>query len=141
MPTTSRLRPALLFLTLALLLPSAACADLPDEQIVQPDALAALLGGPEPPLLLDVRTPAEFAAGHVPTATLLPVQELDARIDELAPYKERGIVIYCESGRRATNALEALASQGFTNLKLLDGSMKRWRAEDRIVETGPAKAE
>ena len=44
------------------------------------------------PLVLDVRTPGEFKAGHLPGAMLIPVQELQRRIGELAPYRDREIL-------------------------------------------------
>ncbi|MBM4382331.1 MAG: rhodanese-like domain-containing protein [Deltaproteobacteria bacterium] len=115
----------------------AACAESShDSAPVQPAELAAVLAREEAPLLLDVRTPEEFAAGHVPGATLVPVQELEARAAELAAYKERGVVAYCEVGGRASKAAEILRAAGFANVRLLDGSMKRWREEQREVATG-----
>ena len=108
----------------------------PSDAPVQPGALAALLEGKDAPLLLDVRTPEEFAQGHVPGATLVPVQELESRLRELEPYKQRGVVAYCEVGGRASKAAELLRERGFANVRLLDGSMKRWREEGRQVATG-----
>lgn len=123
-------------LALALgLLAVAACAEEPRP--VQPGELAALLAGSEAPLLLDVRTAEEFAAGHVPGALLVPIQELEARLAELAAYKQRGVITYCEVGGRAGNASELLRNAGFANVRLLDGSMRRWRDEGRAVEKQP----
>jgi rhodanese-related sulfurtransferase len=123
---------------LALALTFGACGhDDPADEPVQPDALAALLASPDAPLLLDVRTPEEFAAGHVPGATLVPIQELEARVGELAAYEERGVVAYCEVGGRAGKAAELLRAHGFAHVRLLDGSMRRWREERREVATGP----
>ena len=126
---TLRLAALLLFLAVA------ACAEEP--QPVQPSELAALLASTAAPLLLDVRTPEEFAAGHVPGARLVPIQELEARLAELAAYKQRGVVTYCEVGGRASQANESLRSAGFANVRSLDGSMRRWRDEGRAVETQP----
>jgi rhodanese-related sulfurtransferase len=123
---------AALVTTLAL----SGCARQEATASVQPDALAAVLAGEDAPLLLDVRTPEEFAEGHVPGATLVPVQELESRLGELEAYKQRGVVAYCEVGGRAGKAAELLRANGFTNVRLLDGSMKRWRAEGREVATG-----
>jgi rhodanese-related sulfurtransferase len=132
MPTTAR------FFSLALaLIALAACAEpAPDAAPVQPADLAALLAREDAPLLLDVRTPEEFAAGHVPGATLVPVQELEGRAAELAAYEQRGVVAYCEVGGRASKAAEILRAAGFANVRLLDGSMRRWREEQREVATG-----
>jgi phage shock protein E len=74
--------------------------------------------------LVDVRTPAEFAAGHIPGATNIPVQELGTRMHELEP-KDRAVVLYCRSGRRSGNAAGMLKGAGFANIRDL-GSMSRW---------------
>ena len=89
------------------------------------------------PLLLDVRTPEEFAQGHAPGAMLVPLNDLQARLGELAAYKSRGVVTYCEVGGRAGQAAELLRANGFAGVRLLDGSMQRWRAEQRELATGP----
>jgi phage shock protein E len=114
----------------------AACAREDATTPVQPGELAALLARDDAPLLLDVRTPEEFAQSHVPGATLVPVQELEERLSELDAYKARGVVAYCEVGGRAGKAADLLRAHGFTNVRLLDGSMKRWREEQREVATG-----
>ncbi len=120
----------------ALALAAWALQDSPSDGSVPPDALAVVLAGDDAPLLLDVRTPEEFARGHVPGATLVPVQELEARLGELEAYKRRGVIAYCEVGGRASKAAELLRARGFSSVRLLDGSMRRWREEGREVATG-----
>ena len=114
-----------------LALANASAAATPE---VAASEVAALVSAPNGPLLLDVRTPAEFAEGHVPGALLIPVSELPDRLHQIAAYKERGVVAYCESGVRAQRAVAILEAAGFENLRLLAGSMKAWRAEDRATE-------
>lgn len=79
------------------------------------------------PLVLDVRTPEEFAAGHVPGAENIPHDQLAARLAELGDAQEREVVVYCESGRRAAWALETLEGAGFKELRHLNGDMAGWR--------------
>jgi rhodanese-related sulfurtransferase len=74
--------------------------------------------------LVDVRTPQEFASGHLPGAVNVPVQELDRRMGEL-PEKERPIVLYCRSGARSSSAARMLKSAGYTEVHDL-GAMSRW---------------
>jgi rhodanese-related sulfurtransferase len=74
--------------------------------------------------LVDVRTPGEFAAGHLPGAINIPVQELDGRLAELKP-KDTPVVLYCRSGRRSGSAARTLKSAGFAVVRDL-GSMSRW---------------
>jgi rhodanese-related sulfurtransferase len=104
---------------------------------VEPKDVAAVVGAPDGPLLLDVRTPEEYAAGHLPGARHVPLQELEARLGELAPYQQRGVIAYCESGRRADKALDILRDAGFQNLGVVAGSMARWRSEGLPVEKTP----
>lgn len=63
-------------------------------------------------LLLDVRTPAEYAAGHVDGALNIPVQELGSRMRELGP-TTRPIVVYCRSGARSATATGMMRSVGY----------------------------
>jgi phage shock protein E len=74
--------------------------------------------------LVDVRTRGEFAAGHLPGAVNIPVQELDARLNELQP-KDGVVVVYCRSGHRSGNAARLLKSAGFPAVHDL-GAMSRW---------------
>lgn len=68
------------------------------------------------PVYLDVRTAEERAAGHVAGSLHIPVDELEARLQELEPYRDRDMVVYCRSGRRSANAINLLQDHGFTRL-------------------------
>lgn len=74
--------------------------------------------------LVDVRTPQEFADGHIDGAVNIPVQELDRRLTELEP-KNEPIVLYCRSGRRSSDAARMLTEAGYTSVHDL-GAMSRW---------------
>ena len=75
-------------------------------------------------LLLDVRTPQEFNAGHIEGAVNIPVQELASRIAELGS-PDRAVVVYCRSGVRSHQAELYLESQGFALVHDL-GSYRNW---------------
>ncbi len=75
-------------------------------------------------LLVDVRTPEEFAAGHISGAVNIPVQELDQRMKELEP-KDRSVVLYCRSGNRSGHAARMLKSAGYRSVHDL-GPMGQW---------------
>lgn len=85
-------------------------------------------------VILDVRTPEEFAAGHVPGAKNIPHDQLPNRLAELAGAKDKDIVVYCRSGRRSEMAINTLSSQGFERLLHLDGDMIKWEQEQRPLE-------
>jgi phage shock protein E len=81
----------------------------------------------EAPLIVDVRRPDEFAAGHIPGARNFPHTEIAARLDELRDDRDKEIVVYCESGRRAAIAQGILEQAGFTKVRHLEGDMQSWR--------------
>jgi phage shock protein E len=74
--------------------------------------------------VVDVRTPAEYAAGHVPGAVNIPYDEIGRRSAELGP-AETPLVLYCHSGRRSGIAVRTLSEQGFTRLYDL-GAYEKW---------------
>ncbi len=84
-------------------------------------------------VLLDVRTPAEYAEGHIPGAINIPHTEIAARIGELSGARERDLVVYCRSGNRTEQALAALRKAGFSRLFHLKGDYLRWSEEKRPV--------
>jgi rhodanese-related sulfurtransferase len=71
--------------------------------------------------LIDVRQPDEVAAGGLPGAVNIPLDELPSRIDELDP--QRRTVMLCRSGARSARAADYLVDAGFTNVVNLDGGM------------------
>ncbi|PCI59140.1 MAG: sulfurtransferase [Gammaproteobacteria bacterium] len=77
-------------------------------------------------VLLDVRTPQEYAAGHVPGAINISHTEIKANLAKLLPHKNDTVIVYCRSGHRAGIAAEILANNGFTKLQHLSGDMNGW---------------
>jgi rhodanese-related sulfurtransferase len=74
--------------------------------------------------LVDVRTPGEYATGHLPGAVNVPYDQVAARLDELGP-RDGAIVLYCRSGRRTGIAAATLQQLGFTRVYDLQG-MTNW---------------
>ena len=74
--------------------------------------------------LLDVRSPEEYARGHLPGALNIPVQELDRRVAEAGP-TDGELVVYCRSGHRSSRAAEILRQHGFSKVHNL-GPMTAW---------------
>lgn len=74
--------------------------------------------------LVDVRTPAEFAEGHIKGAVNIPLQDLEARAKELQP-RTKTIVVYCRSGGRSARAAKLLEGKGYTKVYDL-GPMSAW---------------
>ena len=89
--------------------------------------LARELAGPEPPLLLDVRQPGEWAIGHLPEAVLIPRSQLGERVGELG--RARSIVVYCSAGVRSAGATRLLLDLGLTGVRHLEGGLRAWSAQ------------
>jgi rhodanese-related sulfurtransferase len=83
---------------------------------------------PESGWLLDVREPYEWAAGHVPTATHIPLGELGGRTSELPP--DETIYVICRSGHRSGQVTQALTQAGWTAVNVA-GGMQDWAAAGR----------
>ena len=118
------------------------CGEAPENPAGDAPARGAVgsLGGAElqarieagnAPLILDVRTPDEFAAGHIPGAVNIPHTEVGDRLFELGDDKTREIVVHCKSGRRADAAQTVLLVAGYTNVAHLEGDMQAWQADGR----------
>jgi len=85
-------------------------------------------------VVLDVRTAAEFAAGHVPGARNVSHDLLQSSIEELGDLRHKQVVLYCRSGRRTMLAVEVLRKAGFKRLAHLEGDFLAWEAEHRPIE-------
>lgn len=81
------------------------------------------------PFILDVRTPSEFYSGYIPGAILIPLQQLEGRLSELAGYKDKDVLVYCRSGNRSTVAAKILIENGFTRLYNLRPGINGWIRE------------
>ena len=92
---------------------------------ISADELQTLLQKEEQILLLDVRTPAEYAQGHIAGSRLLPLSSLGTRTAELP--EDVTIVCVCRSGARSMVACENLSRLGFQNLVNLSNGMIGWQ--------------
>jgi phage shock protein E len=67
-------------------------------------------------LVLDVRTLDEWNAGHGKNSKLIPIDEIENRLQEIEIYKNKKIVVVCRSGSRAGRAVDLLKNKGYTNV-------------------------
>lgn len=87
---------------------------------------------PIPFMLLDVRTPREYAEGHIKGAKLIPVQQLAEHLNTVPHDKQ--VYVYCKSGGRSSRASKLLASNGYTNIENIKGGFDAWKAAGYPVE-------
>ena len=81
-------------------------------------------------LVLDIRKPDEFAQGHVNGAKHLPSDQILTAGDNFKRFKDKPVVVYCDSGSLAAAAVRQLNQQGFTKAFTLRGGFSGWRAEN-----------
>jgi len=111
---------------------AAACGDAPQVQASQSGPasaaeLAERIRAGTAPLVLDVRTREEYAAGHIPGALNIPHNELADRTDELRLATTDEVIVLCRSGRRAAFAEDLLIEAGYENVRDLTGHMQGWQ--------------
>jgi rhodanese-related sulfurtransferase len=87
-----------------------------------------------PTLVLDVRDGTEYAAGHLPRARHIPLAELEKRVEEIGKFKEKAVIVTCQSGIRSGRAAKLLKSAGFTTVYELKGGLAAWQQASLPVE-------
>lgn len=115
----------------------AALANRPDlirttERVSAP-MLAEELGSSNPPLIVDVRTPDEWSANHIPESINIPLSQLQQRLEEI-PHNRR-VAVHCAGGYRSSMAASVLNQQGRTNLIELAGGIAAWQAANLPVQS------
>lgn len=97
---------------------------------------ATLLINRENALVLDVRAPGEFAAGHLPEAINIPADKLAERIGELEKYKGRPLIVNCQTGMRSGSACGTLRKNGFAQVFNLAGGIGEWQKAGMPLRKG-----
>ncbi len=92
-------------------------------------------GGPETPLLLDVREPNELRAARVEGAVHLPISVFQQRYPELP--QDRQILVICASGNRSAAVTAFLLRNGWTDVHNVEGGITAWRRSGFAVKSGP----
>ena len=100
--------------------------------IITPEQLRTEQLAGKSPALVDVRTTAEYRAGHIPGALHIPGDELalatvEKRLGKSGPGKDEVLYITCHAGQRAARAAATLQQYGLTNIALVEGGTQRWQ--------------
>jgi rhodanese-related sulfurtransferase len=110
---------------------SNAGSNLPSEVSVS-EALAKRDSGA---FILDVRQPEEWNEAHIPDSTLIPLDQLPNRINELP--KDQEIVVVCRSGNRSAQGRDILLEAGFTDVTSMAGGLNQWKTAGYPTVSGP----
>ena len=90
--------------------------------------------------LVDVRSKAEFDSGHILDARHVPQEEIAQAAETLKRFKDKVVIVCCESGMRSGAAARVLQAQGFTKVVNLRGGLQAWRTENLpLVKEGSGK--
>ena len=116
----------LIFLLLAVMMLTACGQDTENDQgavyvNITAEEAKRIMDSEEGYIILDTRTREEFEEGHIPSAVLIPHDQIKEKAEEVLTNKDQMILVYCRSGRRSKIAAEALAELGYTNIKEFGG--------------------
>ena len=104
--------------------------------VVSAAELRGLLASPNPPRVLDVRTPGEFETTHIAGSYNVPLDLLREHRDEIRSHLDDRVVLVCQSGQRAAQAEDALRTAGLGNVHILDGGIGAWETQGFAVNRG-----
>jgi rhodanese-related sulfurtransferase len=85
-------------------------------------------------LIVDVREPGEFKGGHIPNARNIPLGQVSQKLKDLEKFKDRPIIVSCQTGSRSAEAAAALMKAGFGQVYGLSGGMNAWQQANMPVE-------
>jgi rhodanese-related sulfurtransferase len=120
---------------LLVLLPVLAFGEEFQTPSITAERLAALLGTPEEPMVVDVRPLAEYKTGHLAGAINIPHTKVEKRLDELNQ-GQNGIVLYCTLGHRTRLVERILLDQDVPHVLHLEGGLGAWRQGGHPIHTG-----
>ena len=90
---------------------------------ISPKEAKSVMDSDKSVVLIDVRTPNEFKSARIPNSISVPLNNLIAGIQKVATNKDTTLIIYCQSGARASSACSELTKIGYTNIRNLGGIM------------------
>ena len=85
-------------------------------------------------LVLDIRATAEFGSGRIPKSKNIPLAEIDKRIDEIAKFKDKPVVVTYATNARTGAAMHVLKQNGFVDVYRLQGGFGAWQQASLPVE-------
>ena len=114
-----------------------ALVDAARAEITETDAAAVRrrIEAGDAMILVDVREPDEWDAGHLPGAVAMPRGVLERDVEQAFPDLDAPLVLYCGGGYRSALAAESLGRMGYTNVQSMDGGWRAWTEAGHPTET------
>jgi rhodanese-related sulfurtransferase len=94
---------------------------------VSTSAAIRLINNNSDALIIDIRTAAEYLAGHIKGAKNVPLKELVSDVEKFSDYKNKPVLIYCNSGNTVARALKILKNAGYQKINNLEGGIAAWK--------------
>ena len=94
---------------------------------VAPTAAIRMMNNEDDTLIIDTRTAADFAKGHIKGAKNISFADLKSDLSKYSDYKNKAVLIYCNSGSTATRVVRLLKAAGFQKVNNLEGGIAAWK--------------
>lgn len=98
---------------------STASIQTSEPQVIQKESAEELMDNSKEILIIDVRDADEYEKNHIRNAINIPYEEIEQHLEELIPYQDKPIIIYCQAGKRSKIAAEKLEKLGFTKIYVI----------------------
>jgi len=95
--------------------------------LVSPATAIRIMNNYENALILDIREVAEYKKGHINGAKNVPLKEFESKLASYTEYKDKPVLIYCNSGNTTTRAIKSLKKAGFEKISNLEGGIAAWK--------------
>lgn len=97
------------------------------KALITAEELKTRIEGMIAPAIVDVRDAEELEGGFIEGSFHIPLDQLEAKITEVLPNKQREVILYCARGRRSAIAMEMLDKMGYTNVKSVVGGYEEYK--------------
>jgi rhodanese-related sulfurtransferase len=118
---------AALFVVLLLLIKAELDHMVNKGLLVSPASAIRLINNNDDALIIDIRAVAEYKNGHIKGAKNVPLSQLTSKIEGFADYRNKPVLLYCNSGNTTSKAIRLLKKAGFENINNLEGGIMAWR--------------
>ena len=95
--------------------------------LLTPPMAIRLMNNHDDALIIDLRTVADYRSGHIKGAKNSPLNDFAKDVESYSSFKDKPVLVYCNSGNTATRAIKLLKNAGFENINNLDGGIAAWK--------------
>ena len=118
---------AALFVVMAMLIKSELDFQANRGLLVTPPMAIRLMNNYDDALIIDLRAAADYKSGHIKGAKNSPLNDFAKEVEKYSGYKDKPVLIYCNSGNTASRAIRLLKNAGFDKISNLDGGIAAWK--------------